>query len=171
MAEDDSVVLVSMEKIKEQSDTETAKLSTEYWESHQGFVRYWNSLTGTTKIKTYRKWIKNLTKTAIQTVEIPVVVCDTTKGDKIKISTELAISPSPDHCSTSTNKSVELELYAPLADTRKRNMNVRPVIAANGKVGSTNVAAKEMLTITCPATSANRGQELLPDNAWSPSRR
>ena len=125
-------------------------------------------------IKTHRVWEKTNSAEGEVYKSVPVVECATTESEEtIKLTQGMTIGVSASHCGTSTNKSVKLELYAPLADTRTRNMHVRPVIAANGKAGSpsVNVAASKMLTITCPATSANRGQELLPDNAWSPFRR
>ncbi len=103
---------------------------------------------------------------------LPVVVCDTqSTTEQITVNHGMTISPSDTHCGSGKNQSVKLAIYAPAADARTRNPEVIPPIADNGKVGSTTVAATEMLTITCPASSASRGQELVPDNSWNPFQR
>ncbi len=145
------------------------------WDRISQWVAAWNRDISAQPIKTVRVWERSTTGTLGAIYKfLPVVECATTESEEdITITQGMTIGLSASHCGTSTNKSVKLEIYAPLADTRTRNMEVRPMIAANGKAGSpsVNVAASNMLTITCPATSANRGRELLPDNAWSPFRR
>ena len=174
-AVDDTIVKVPARQEPTQADLAELTYSTPQagWSAQALWVSTWNRVYSTEPIKTHRLWESNLGEEAYYQY-VPVVECATEEGEEtIKLTQSMTIGLSASHCGASTNKSVKLEIYAPLADTRSNNMHVRPVIAANGKAGnpSVNVAASKMLTITCPATSANRYRELLPDNAWSPSRR
>ncbi len=156
---DDSVVLVPDQDAthSELSELDTKRPSGA-WDNMSQWVNAWNRDISTAPIKVHRVW-EQTGGTSNGTIyrEVPVVECATTEGKK-EITQGMTIGLSASHCGTSTNKSVKLEIYAPLADTRTLNMEVHPMIAANGKAGSpsVNVAASNMLTITCPATSANR---------------
>ncbi len=158
---DGSVVLVpDLDAANNEFDALTTKRPSITWDAMDQWVTAWNRNVTTAPIKRHRVWEQSGgTRTGAIYRELPVVACATTESEEdIRITQGMTIGLSASHCGTSTNKSVKLEIYAPLADTRTRNMEVHPMIAANGKAGSpsVNVAASNMLTITCPATSANR---------------
>ncbi len=141
------------------------------WPTQSEWVALWNKTYSHASIKLHRQLHSTSSGVPLYYL-LPLVECTTEEVEEtIQHRQGMTISTSASHCGSSVNKSVTLQIYVPAAEARTRNPEVIPPIANNGKVGSTNVAAMEMLTITCPASSANRGRELVPDNSWNPLQR